>query len=318
MRWFGALLGLGLVLSACATAGKAIPQEEPVSTLPAATATPESGFPGALPEREIAPAMDALTLAAEQLDVPATDLTLVKAEFVEWPDASLGCPQPEMMYAQVITPGWRFVFTTREGATVTLHTDQDLQTAILCDALAAERAVSTTVSDQVRDLLAEKLKVSPETLTLISAIETEWADASLGCPQPGMMYAQVITPGYQYRFADQSGRQYDVRTGRTPANFVLCELPLLSTPPAAVAPTNMATRRAIEWLAQQQGISADQITLVSTEAVDWPDSCLGCKEPGIYCLTVIVPGYRVLLQVGELQYEVRTDRDGANCAMCKP
>ncbi len=25
----------------------------------------------------------------------------------------------------------------------------------------------------------------------------EWPDASLGCPEPGMMYAQVVTPGYK-------------------------------------------------------------------------------------------------------------------------
>ena len=30
-------------------------------------------------------------------------------EPVDWPDSSLGCPQPDMMYAQVITPGYRVV-----------------------------------------------------------------------------------------------------------------------------------------------------------------------------------------------------------------
>jgi hypothetical protein len=30
-------------------------------------------------------------------------------EQVDWPDSSLGCPQPDMMYAQVITPGYRVV-----------------------------------------------------------------------------------------------------------------------------------------------------------------------------------------------------------------
>jgi hypothetical protein len=26
--------------------------------------------------------------------------------------------------------------------------------------------------------------------------QREWGDSSLGCPQPGSFYAQVITPGY--------------------------------------------------------------------------------------------------------------------------
>jgi hypothetical protein len=31
---------------------------------------------------------------------------------------------------------------------------------------------------------------------LIRVEAREWSDASLGCPKPGQMYAQVITPGY--------------------------------------------------------------------------------------------------------------------------
>jgi hypothetical protein len=221
------------------------------------------------------------------------------------------------MYAAVITPGWRFTFTDTEGMTVTLHTDRDLQAAVLCQPQKPTRATSTTAADQVRDLLAAELSVAPETLTLISAQEMEWADASLGCPKPDMMYAQVITPGYQYIFADQSGKEYDVRTRRDPTSFVLCEPAAPEPPSSMLPPTNAATQRAIEWLAQREGVTKEQITVVEVTAKDWPDSCFGCKEPGVYCLTVIVPGYRVTLQLGETKYEVRTDQKGVNCAICK-
>ena len=33
-----------------------------------------------------------------------------------------------------------------------------------------------------------------------------WSDASLGCPQPDMGYAQVVTPGYLVLFRDSEGR----------------------------------------------------------------------------------------------------------------
>jgi hypothetical protein len=45
--------------------------------------------------------------------------------------------------------------------------------------------------------LSELLGVRPETLEVQSLEAVEWPDTSLGCPQPGMMYAQVITPGYR-------------------------------------------------------------------------------------------------------------------------
>jgi hypothetical protein len=37
---------------------------------------------------------------------------LVSVEYVQWPDASLGNPQPGMAYAEVITPGFRIILTT--------------------------------------------------------------------------------------------------------------------------------------------------------------------------------------------------------------
>ena len=36
-------------------------------------------------------------------------IELVRAEPVDWPDASLGCPEKGMAYAQVVTPGWRVI-----------------------------------------------------------------------------------------------------------------------------------------------------------------------------------------------------------------
>lgn len=36
--------------------------------------------------------------------------TIVAAEAVEWPDGSLGCPEPGMMYTQAIVPGYHVVF----------------------------------------------------------------------------------------------------------------------------------------------------------------------------------------------------------------
>jgi hypothetical protein len=43
---------------------------------------------------------------AQRLSIPIGDINLVEAKEVFWPDGSLGCPQPDMMYAQVLTPGY--------------------------------------------------------------------------------------------------------------------------------------------------------------------------------------------------------------------
>ena len=44
--------------------------------------------------------------------------------------------------------------------------------------------------------LAELLGISPSQIEVQSVEATEFRDASLGVPEPGKVYAQVITPGY--------------------------------------------------------------------------------------------------------------------------
>jgi hypothetical protein len=79
---------------------------------------------------------------ARQLGIGTSQITVVEVEAIEWPNSGLGCPQPGMMYAQVITPGHRIVLET-EGRTYEYHTDQR-QTAILC---SQENQESTTTQD---------------------------------------------------------------------------------------------------------------------------------------------------------------------------
>jgi hypothetical protein len=43
--------------------------------------------------------------------------------------------------------------------------------------------------------LAKRLKLQTNSISLIEARPTNWPDAALGMPEPGKMYAQVITPG---------------------------------------------------------------------------------------------------------------------------
>jgi hypothetical protein len=69
--------------------------------------------------------------------------------------------------------------------------------------------------------LAQKLGLAPEAVRLVSVKAVEWPDASLGCPQPGMMYAQVITPGFHVVLKAQ-GQTYEYHTDRG-QSVVLCE-----------------------------------------------------------------------------------------------
>ena len=54
--------------------------------------------------------------------------------------------------------------------------------------------------------LATKLKIAPEKIQVVSVEEVDWPDTSMGCPQPGMFYAQVIVQGYRIVLAAE-GKQ---------------------------------------------------------------------------------------------------------------
>lgn len=78
----------------------------------------------------------------------------------------------------------------------------------------------TTLAAAIADL-SQRLNVPASDISLVSMEAKEWSDASLGCPQEGMMYAQVITPGYLIILTAQ-GQQYPYHTD-TKTNVVLCQ-----------------------------------------------------------------------------------------------
>jgi hypothetical protein len=59
--------------------------------------------------------------------------------------------------------------------------------------------------EKAKEDLAQRLSISTSDIVLVDAKEVVWSDGSLGCPQPGMMYTQVLTPGYLIKL------KYDIR-----------------------------------------------------------------------------------------------------------
>ncbi|MEZ4619795.1 MAG: YbaY family lipoprotein [Caldilineaceae bacterium] len=70
-------------------------------------------------------------------------------------------------------------------------------------------------------LIADETGVDAAALTVSAVEAVEWPDSSLGCPEAGMMYMQVITPGYRITFVDDSGMTYEVHTGSDAAGAMV-------------------------------------------------------------------------------------------------
>jgi hypothetical protein len=68
-----------------------------------------------------------------------------------------------------------------------------------------------------RGALVQQLGVDPDTIMLVSADQIDWPDACLGIQTPGLMCAQVITPGYKVVLG-ANGNQYEFHTNADGSN----------------------------------------------------------------------------------------------------
>lgn len=76
--------------------------------------------------------------------------------------------------------------------------------------------------------LSHRLSIPTTEITMVEARAVTWSDSSLGCPVEGMMYAQVLTPGYLI-VLEYSGSLYEYHAGRGPDIFH-CENPIPPVP----------------------------------------------------------------------------------------
>lgn len=67
---------------------------------------------------------------------------------------------------------------------------------------------------------ADQAGVSKDDVRVVDVGQREWPDRSLGCPRPGMGYAQAITPGLSI-VVEAGGRTYRYHTDRV--ELVRCD-----------------------------------------------------------------------------------------------
>ena len=116
-----------LLISACS--GSAEPTLLPAPPSPVVTSTP---LPEETPEQPdpiiplpAEPLVERAVLdLAARLSIPVDEINLINVAAVEWPDASLGCPEEGLAYAQVITPGFWIVLEV-SGDPYTYHSGFD-------------------------------------------------------------------------------------------------------------------------------------------------------------------------------------------------
>jgi len=155
------------------------------------------------------PEGDAVRLARAALAASAgieqTRIETLRAEPTEWPDAGLGCPEPGKMYAQMIVPGFR-VTLRASGKTYDVHVGEGR--AIVCGSSTEKEKPEALAAQKAREDLARTLGIPASAVEVMSTTRASWPDASLGCPEPDRMYAQMITEGWVIKLRVR-GKNYE-------------------------------------------------------------------------------------------------------------
>jgi hypothetical protein len=176
---------------------------------------------GADAERDTAIALARQTLQP-QIKIDEATIEVEDATAVDWPDASLGCPQKGMVSIQVITPGFR-VRLRAGDKTYEIHVGGGR--ARMCPEASGPGgdsyvASAARLAAEARRDLAQRLKVPEQKIEVEFARPTTWPDADLGCRGAGAAPRPAETKGFLIQLAHE-GRAYRYHTDMS--HVRLCE-----------------------------------------------------------------------------------------------
>ncbi len=186
---------------------QAVTGEAPAET-PAGEAVPVE--PGSYGEAANALVRQALEDLAGRLGVSMDAIRVDAVVEVNWPDGSLGCPQPGQFYTQAIVPGYQILLSYQEKQ-YDYHADYNR--AFLCEsALQPGKAVKGNLAPELRlvnlaiDDLAQRLGIPRDQIVPEPLTAKKWPDAGLGCPAQGETFAPGEVAGYEIllRVKDQT------------------------------------------------------------------------------------------------------------------
>jgi hypothetical protein len=94
------------LVTGCSANAQQVGASKPVRVKPPQEAAVDNG--NAVTGEVPAQAIEKLRAeVAAQANVKASDVKVLGAQAVTWPNGALGCPQPGMMYTQALVPGYR-------------------------------------------------------------------------------------------------------------------------------------------------------------------------------------------------------------------
>ena len=114
-----------------------------------------------------------------------------------------------------------------------------------------------------RRTLAGKLSVPIERIKVVTVSPAEWRDSSLGCPERGMMYTQVLTPGYKVTLREAE-RDHVVHVAGSHAVICGSQADSKLSPASLISASLKAGDAVRAAIAARVGVEPARVRIVST------------------------------------------------------
>jgi hypothetical protein len=154
-----------------------------------------------------------------------------------------------------------------------------------------EHGALQSLVDLARVNLGQRLGIDLEAISVQSIEKVDFPDASLGVPEPGEVYAQVITPGYVIKLTAGS-QTYEYRAS---------DERLALVPQAGGAPQGNITIEGVRVTTGEQVIVYGHSTLPDGTCLGselWADGELQAWWPGEACVAVNDGAWQMVVELG--------------------
>ncbi len=138
-----------------------------------------------------------------------------------------------ILYLSILLTGCSRVTTSAVPDTVSTPTLPSGISPVIPTAQTPVTPGLESLIEKAKADLAQRLSISMDQINVLDAENVMWPDVSIGCPQTGMVYAQVLTPGYLIRL-EYNHQQYEYHASKS-LEVIYCENP---TPPFSGTPGN--------------------------------------------------------------------------------
>lgn len=139
---------------------------------------------------------------SKRLGIPESEIEVVSAIQEEMPIQDVECGWPE---SKIVLPAFVMgieVVLSARGETYVYRGRGEMVK------LCSPEGLPDLILEKIRELFKD---FPPEEIKIVSAEPVTWPDTSLGCPEPGKFYAQVLVPGYRV-VVEARGQRFEVHT----------------------------------------------------------------------------------------------------------